>query len=118
MRRIAFATLVYFAFCAATGAQQAQGARPATVGIAPCVEVEIGHDVQKSLDCLNRGLKNSVDRVQPTMNVPPIDAHSSDLSIGLVNVPGVQQQYGSNFGRSVIPQRPPMPVYSNTFGRH
>jgi len=115
LRRLVFAALAYFACCAAVYAQQ--DAKPAAGNTTPCVEVEIGHDVQRSLDCLNQGLKNRVDQVQPTMNVPPIGAHSPDLSIGVVNVPGVQQQYGSNFGRSVIPQRPPAPVYENAFGR-
>jgi hypothetical protein len=83
----------------------------------PCVEVEIGRDVSSSLDCLNRQLKGQVDQVQPSLNVPPIDAKSQDLRVGIVNVPAVQQQYGNAFGRSVFPQRLPPPVYVNPVGR-
>ena len=116
MRLIGCVALAYFTLSAAAGAQQR--AKPAAGDTRPCVEVEIGQDVQKSLDCLNRNLKSRVDHVQPSMNVPPIDAKSSDPSIGVVNVPAIQQQYGSNFGRSIIPQRPPTAVYGNALGHH
>jgi hypothetical protein len=89
---------------------------PMRSGQPPCVEVQIDHDVASPLDCLNRILKGQVDRVQPSMNVPPIDAKSQDPRVGVVNVPAVQQQYGKNFGVSVFPQRPPAPVYLNSFG--
>jgi hypothetical protein len=79
-----------------------------------CVEVEIG--ASRSMDCLNRKLRREVDRVNPTINLPPIDARSPDTKIGVVNVPGVQQQYGRNFGVSVIPQRPAPPVFSSPLG--
>jgi hypothetical protein len=35
---------------------------------------------------------------------------------GVVNIPGVQQQYGKNFGNSVIPYRPSSPVFSAPLG--
>ncbi|OPF91845.1 hypothetical protein I8G32_01391 [Rhodopseudomonas palustris] len=69
-----------------------------------CVDVTIGND--HSLGCVNERLKRKVDQVNPIMNVPPIDAKSSDLKVGTVNIPAVQQQYGSNFGISVMPYRP------------
>jgi hypothetical protein len=46
--------------------------------------------------------------------LPPIDARSSDTKLGIVNIPAVQQQYGSNFGRSVVPFRVPQPVFGTT----
>ena len=70
----------------------------------------------RSLGCLNDQLKAKVDEVNPTLAAPPIDAKSSDLKVGTVNVPGVQQQYGKNFGKSVIPYRPPPPVYGGIGG--
>jgi hypothetical protein len=70
----------------------------------------------RSLGCLNEKLKAKVDEVNPTLNLPPIDARSSDLKVGVVNIPGVQQQYGQNFGKSVIPYRPPPPSYSGMVG--
>ncbi len=80
-----------------------------------CVEVEIGSS--RSMDCLNQKLKRQVDRVNPSVNLPPIDAKSQDLKVGVVNVPGVHQQYGRNFGVSAFPYRPPPPVFSSPGGR-
>jgi hypothetical protein len=74
-----------------------------------CVDVEIGGD--HALDCLNQQLKREVERVNPTLNVPPLDARSSDVRVGNVNEAAIRQQYGSNYGRSVIPFRPPPPVF-------
>jgi hypothetical protein len=80
-----------------------------------CAGGETGSD--HSLACLNEKLKSQVDRVSPVANVPPLDAKSSDLEIGVVNVPGVQQQYGRNFGVSIYPYRPPTPTYAAPGGR-
>ncbi|HVQ67650.1 MAG TPA: hypothetical protein VMT08_09115 [Bradyrhizobium sp.] len=66
----------------------------------------------KALDCLNQKLRREVDRVNPVMNLPPIDARSPDIKTGIVNIPAVQQQYGRNFGVSVVPYRPAPPVFS------
>ena len=79
-----------------------------------CVEVEI--DGAKALDCINRRLKGDVDRVNPVPNIPPIDARSQDIHLGIVNVPAVQQQYGPNFGQSVVPYRPPASVFKPPLG--
>jgi hypothetical protein len=81
-----------------------------------CVEVEIG--ASRSMDCLNQKLRREVDRVNPAMNLPPIDARSPDTKVGVVNIPGVQQQYGRNFGVSVVPYRPAPPVYGAPLGPH
>ena len=83
-----------------------------------CVEVEIGSS--RAADCLNRKLKEEVDRVNPpSLNLPPVSAGSSDLKTGVVNIPAVQQQYGKNFGNSAIPFRPPPPVFAPSLGaRH
>jgi hypothetical protein len=81
-----------------------------------CVEVEIG--ASRSMDCLNQKLRREVDRVNPTINLPPIDARSPDTKVGVVNIPGVQQQYGRNFGVSAAPYRPAPPVFSAPLGPH
>jgi hypothetical protein len=70
------------------------------------------------MDCLNQKLRREVDRVNPTLNLPPIDARASDTKVGVVNIPGVQQQYGRNFGVSVVPQRPAPPAFSAPPGLH
>lgn len=86
-----------------TGPQQAADG----AGHERCVDVTIGND--SSLGCINERLKRKVDQVSPVLNTPPIDAKSSDIKVGTVSIPGVQQQYGKNFGISVIPYRPPSP---------
>lgn len=91
------------------------GGKPAPApSLERCIEVEIGHD--RALGCLNQQLKREVDRVNPTLNMPPLDARSSDVSVGLPNEAAVRQQYGPNYGRSVQPFRPPTPVF--TVPRH
>jgi len=75
-----------------------------------CVEVQIG--LSKGFDCLNAKLRRDVEQVSPQLNLPPIDARSSDIKTGVINIPGVQQQYGRNFGVSAVPYRLPAPVYS------
>lgn len=81
-----------------------------------CVEVEI--DGAKALDCINRRLKHDVERVNPVPNIPPIDARSQDIHIGIVNEPAVQQQYGPSFGKSVIPYRPGASVFKPPLAGH
>jgi hypothetical protein len=86
-------------------------AAPASTEHERCVDVTIGDD--HSLSCLNEKLKQQVDKVNPVEHIPPVDARSSDLKTGVVNIPGVQQQYGKNFGNSVVPFRPPPPVFTS-----
>lgn len=81
-----------------------------------CVEVEIGSS--RAMDCLNQKLKREVDRVNPTMNLPPVDARSSDTKVGVVNIPGVAQQYGRNFGVSAVPFRPAPLTFSSPLAPH
>ena len=87
---------------------------PSDTGREHCIDTATSND--HSLGCLNERMKREVDRVNPVLNMPPTDAKSSDLKVGVVNIPGVQQQYGQNFGHSVVPFRPPPPIY-NSFGR-
>lgn len=82
------------------------GARPAPT-FERCVEVQIGSD--GAFGCLNQKLRREVDRVNPSINLPPIDARSPDVRVGNVNEAAVRQQYGSNYGLSAFPYRPPAP---------
>jgi hypothetical protein len=82
-----------------------------------CVEVEIGNEKAPSLGCLNRRLKQQVDRIAPTPTAPPIDARSQDIRVGIANTAAVQQQYGQNFGRSAIPFRPQQ-TFTNPLAIH
>jgi hypothetical protein len=76
-----------------------------------CVDVEIGGE--HSFGCLNEKLKRKVDQVNPVMNVPPVDAHSPSTEIGLFNDPALREQYGQNYGKSVMPYRPAAPVFTS-----
>jgi hypothetical protein len=97
----------------APGDRQAAAAHEITIGgqsppapnIQQCVDVQIGGD--QAFGCLNQQLKREVERVNPPLNLPPLDARSPDVRVGNVNEAAVRQQYGSNYGRSVIPFRPP-----------
>jgi hypothetical protein len=80
-----------------------------------CPDAGTGGD--QSIGCLNEKLKQQVDRVNPApANVPPLDAKSQDLKVGVVNTPGVKQQYGKNYGVSAYPYRPPPLIYSSPLG--
>jgi hypothetical protein len=85
------------------------GNQPSTPTLERCVDVEIGGS--NAFSCLNQKLKREVDRVNPSLNVPPLDAHSPDVKVGNVNEAAVRQQYGSNYGRSVTPFRPAPQVF-------
>jgi hypothetical protein len=78
-----------------------------------------GSAADKGFGCLNQKLKNQVDQASLNAGIPsaPLDAKSTDLKVGVVNVPAVQQQYGKNFGVSVVPYRPPQ-IFSAPLGRH
>jgi hypothetical protein len=80
-----------------------------------CIEVQIGNE--KTLDCYNQQFRKQVDRVNPVLNEPPVKANSPDIRTGVVNIPAVRQQYGTNFGVSVVPQRPGAPVYNTPMRR-
>ncbi|WP_249125353.1 hypothetical protein [Bradyrhizobium manausense] len=81
------------------------GGRPTGSTVQRCVDVQIGSD--SAFGCLNEQLRREVDKVNPTLNLPPIDARSSDVRVGNPNEAAIRQQYGSNYGRSATPFRPP-----------
>lgn len=76
-----------------------------------CVDVEIGGT--RSFKCLNDRLKRRADDVNPALPGPPLDATSPDTKIGVMNAPAVKEQYGSNYGKSIYPYRPPPLIYSS-----
>ncbi len=76
-----------------------------------CVDVQIGAD--RSFGCLNQKLKQQVDKTGSAVSTAPLDAKSSDIHIGIVNIPAVREQYGKNFGKSVIPYRPAPLIYGS-----
>jgi hypothetical protein len=86
------------------------GQPPPAPNAQQCIEVEIGGD--RAFGCLNQQLKRQVERVNPSLNLPPLDARSLDVRVGNVNEAAIRQQYGSNYGRSVVPFRPPSAVFA------
>jgi hypothetical protein len=79
-------------------------------GAATCTGKE--SDPAEAMRCLNQQMKGQADKVNPTINSPPIDAKSGDTKTGVINIPGVQQQYGKNFGISAAPFRPAPPSFN------
>ncbi|MCP3401771.1 hypothetical protein [Bradyrhizobium sp. CCGB20] len=73
-----------------------------------CVDVQIGNE--SAFGCINQQLKREVNKVNPSLNLPPVDARSSDVRVGNANEAAVRQQYGSNYGRSAVPFRPSAPT--------
>jgi hypothetical protein len=72
----------------------------------------------QALNCLDPTLRQQVDQINPNLTTPsaPLDARPPDTKIGIVNVPGVQQRYGQNFGVWAIPYRPPPLIYTRPSG--
>jgi hypothetical protein len=77
-----------------------------------CVEIEIGGAKAGPLDCLNRQLKDQVNHVQPSGNIPPLDAAAPSVTVGGFNATAMSQQYGQSWGKSVVPFRPPKPTFA------
>lgn len=69
-----------------------------------CVEVEVNGI--RSFNCSNESFRSTAEKTPPTFNIPPIDAHAADTRTGVANRAAVKQQYGRNFGKSVVPYRP------------
>jgi hypothetical protein len=90
------------------------GGGPASSTVERCVDVQIGGD--RAFGCLNEKLRREVDKVNPSLNLPPIDARSPDVRVGNANEAAIRQQYGSNYGRSAFPYRPP-PIPTNVLPR-
>jgi hypothetical protein len=111
-----------FAWQPGFASAQSSDSKSVTLGASPessstsCVEVQIGNEHAPTLDCLNQRLKAEVSRVQPAMNIPPVDATSPAVKVGGFNQTAMSQQFGQNWGKSVIPFRPAAPVYATPFG--
>lgn len=82
-----------------------------SVTVQRCVEVQIGGET--TYNCLNEELTRKANKLVPPQNLPPIDARSPDIKTGIVNIPALRQQYGPNYGVSVRPYRPELPVYNS-----
>ena len=79
-----------------------------------CVQVQIAGQKPSAYNCLNQQLQQQAEGAQSRGGpAAPLGAGSPSNAVGTFNEQGVKEQYGQNFGRSVIPYRPPAPVFSN-----
>jgi hypothetical protein len=58
------------------------------------------------LACQGHKLGRRATSVPPVGNNPPLSVQSPDVKIGIQNETAIRQQYGKNYGKSVVPDRP------------
>jgi hypothetical protein len=76
-----------------------------------CMSVTAGNAV--ALSCINAEQRALVQQHQATVAATTPSQNSAPQSLGLFNQAATREHLGSNFGHSVIPQRPPPPNYGN-----
>ncbi len=79
-----------------------------------CVQVQIAGQKPSPFNCLNQQLQQQVESTGAARTQLPLGATSPSNQVGTFNQQGVAEQYGQNFGKSVIPYRPPAPVFNNS----
>jgi len=84
-------------------------------GLGGCGSIQPGST--QSFDCVNRHLQQQVNGVNPGTPTAPLNASSTDIKVGTVNMSAVKQQYGQNFGVSVTPYRPTLTYGAPLRGR-
>jgi hypothetical protein len=75
-----------------------------------CVDVQVGSD--RSYSCLNRQLERLVPGKRPSSQDAPYSASSPAPQVGTFNQAATRERMGNAFGHSVVPQRPPPPVFT------
>jgi len=85
---------------------QTQGASETT-----CVDVKIGDE--NYYNCLNERLRRLTLQPRFSSSDTAINAFSPAPQVGTFNQAATSERLGSAFGHSVIPQRPPPPVFSS-----
>lgn len=78
-----------------------------------CVQVQIAGQNPSALNCLNQQLQQQVQAANPSQPNLPLAAVSSSNKVGTFNEQSVNEQYGQNFGKSVVPYRPPASTFNN-----
>jgi hypothetical protein len=80
-----------------------------------CVQVQIPGDTQNPFACLNQTLQDQALAASAhALPAIPLGAGSPSNATGNFNKTGVAEQYGKNFGLSVLPYRPPPPEFMNS----
>lgn len=118
MRRNGIATIVCLLLAAgahAQGSRAAAGAaapaRPGSAAKPVCVDAEVDGKRALSYDCLSQQLKPTAE---PQAGASQTDSERLSKQpsnrLGTFNLSTEQNRFGSNWGRSVTPQRPDAPV--------
>lgn len=74
-----------------------------------CVEVEIAGERTPDYACLSDALRGAVAATRPVASLPTVGRQPGPNAVGLITPTEVRQQYGPNFGTSVVPYRPVAP---------
>ncbi|WP_114814924.1 hypothetical protein [Paraburkholderia kururiensis] len=95
----------------ASGAAAAE----ATSGTKPvCVDAEINGQRAPSIDCLNAQLRPKPSAADAAQGASPtaaeVNAKGPSNRVGTFNLSTERNRFGSNWGKSVTPQRPAAPV--------
>lgn len=113
-RRNGIATIVCLLLAAGAHAQGSRAAAPANAGLATkpvCVDAEVDGKRALSYDCLSQQLK---PKAEPQTGASQTDSERLSKQpsnrLGTFNLSTEQNRFGSNWGRSVTPQRPDAPV--------
>ncbi|VBB14347.1 hypothetical protein BSTAB16_4536 [Burkholderia stabilis] len=118
MRRNGIATIVCLLLAAGAHAQGSRAAasaaapaRPGSAAKPVCVDAEVDGKRALSYDCLSQQLKPTAE---PQAGASQTDSERLSKQpsnrLGTFNLSTEQNRFGSNWGRSVTPQRPDAPV--------
>jgi hypothetical protein len=86
---------------------------PPSGGGQTCVQVQIQGQKPNPYDCLNQQLQSQIQGGNQASPNVPLGANSPSNAVGTFNEQGLKEQYGQNFGKSVVPYRPPAPSFSS-----
>lgn len=103
--------ILALSICATSDARaQDRSAVPDSVSKPVCVDAEVDGVRALSYDCLNRQLTPSAtSRAPVALNPAEALATGPSNQVGTFNYSAESNRFGSNWGKSVFPQRPALP---------
>ncbi len=118
-RRLALIAAFFLSGTAPVLAQTGSGTAPSGITLPgssgqTCVQVKVAGENPSPYNCLNQELQQQVAGASPPQENLPLSATSPSNAVGIFNKQGVAEQYGQNFGKSVIPFRPSAPVFNSS----
>ena len=90
-------------------------AQPRPAPDASCVDVRIGD--ARYYDCVNREMEQAVPNRRFSTQDAPLGVQAPANVVGTFNQAATAEQLGSNFGKSVTPERPPQSPTSSSLLR-